>query len=68
MCVNTISECLELEQSLVSHHLKELYTCGLVERERRGKKNYYRVSKKEIIDLLNSAKEVGDSLEVCKNE
>ncbi len=65
MCVNSISECLKMEQSLVSHHLKELLRCGLVERERRGKKNYYKVSKKEIIELLESARKLGDSLEVC---
>ncbi len=38
------------EQSLVSHHLKELYQCGLVEKERRGKKNFYKVSKEEILE------------------
>ncbi len=68
MCVNSISECLELEQSLVSHHLKELYTCGLVTRERRGKKNYYKVSQKQVMDLLENAKELGDSLKVCKSD
>ncbi len=65
MCVNTISDCLNLEQSLVSHHLKELFRCGLVERERRGKKNFYSVADPKILELLEKAHELGDSLEVC---
>ncbi len=68
MCVNNISECLGLEQSLVSHHLRELYQCGLVERERKGKKNFYRISGMEIIELLKSASKLGDSLEECAND
>lgn len=62
-CVNEISECLELEQSLVSHHLKELMDCGLIEKKRDGKKIYYKVSEAEIIELLEKGKELGDKLE-----
>ena len=65
MCVDDISTCLELEQSLVSHHLRELLECGLLERERRGKKNIYRVTKTQVLTLLESAKELGDSLKGC---
>lgn len=65
-CVDTISRCLDLEQSLVSHHLRELRNCGLVEREKRGKKRYYKVSRKEIIELLEKAIELGDELEKCE--
>ncbi len=62
-CVNEISECLELEQSLVSHHLKELVDCGIVEKHRDGKKIYYQVSELKIIELLEKGKEIGDDLE-----
>lgn len=68
MCVNNISECLGLEQSLVSHHLKELYQCGLVDKNRNGKKMFYKVSRIEVIDLLKSARKLGDSLEECAND
>ncbi len=67
-CVNTITKCLNLEQSLVSHHLKQLSNCGLVEKERKGKKIFYKVSSEEVIDLLQSAKILGDDLGGCSNE
>lgn len=68
MCVDDISACLELEQSLVSHHLRELLDCGLLERERKGKKNFYRVKQPKVLTLLESAKELGDSLKGCGYE
>ncbi len=65
-CVNDIAGCLELEQSLVSHHLKELMECGLIEKKRKGKKIYYKVSEPEILELLEKGKELGDRLEeIC---
>ena len=63
--VDTICKCLDLEQSLTSHHLKKLSDCGLVKKERKGKKMYYKVSSDEIIDLLQAASELGDELEAC---
>ncbi len=36
-CVKEILECLDLEQSLTSHHLKELPECGLIEKKTRWK-------------------------------
>jgi len=62
-CVNEIAECLDLEQSLVSHHLKELVECGLIEKERDGKKMYYQVSKPAVLEILEKGKELGDKLE-----
>ncbi len=68
MCVDSICNCLDLEQSLVSHHLRELLDCGLLERERRGKKNFYRVAEPKVLDLLEKARELGDRLEGCSHE
>ena len=61
-CVNDLVERTKMEQSLVSHHLKSLRNCGLVERRKKGKKVLYRVSSSEIIDLLERIKEVSSTV------
>ena len=43
-----ISEKLGYEQSLVSHHLKRLETCGFVSFEQNGAERIYRLNKKTI--------------------
>jgi ArsR family transcriptional regulator len=42
-CVCHLTEALGLSQPTVSHHLKVLYDAGLLERERRGTRVYYRI-------------------------
>jgi ArsR family transcriptional regulator, arsenate/arsenite/antimonite-responsive transcriptional repressor len=42
-CVCNLVEPLGLSQPTVSHHLKILLDAGLLERDRRGSWNYYRV-------------------------
>lgn len=42
-CVCELVEPLGLKQPTVSHHLKVLTECGLLDRERRGSWVYYRV-------------------------
>ena len=41
VCVCDFEELLELKQSTVSYHLKQLLDAGLVEREKRGSYAYY---------------------------
>ena len=54
-CVCEIMEHLDMTQSLISHHLADLKTTGLVIDEKRGQKVYYRLTKfgSKIMVLLN---------------
>ena len=51
-CVYEIMDELDMEQSLLSHHLQGMRKCGLVLRRREGKKAMYRLADKSIIKLL----------------
>lgn len=53
-CVCEIMEHVELSQSLISHHLKDLKEADVVKDEKRGLYVYYSLTKKgkEITDLL----------------
>ena len=50
--VTDIADKLGLEQSLVSHHLKRLETCGFVKMEANGTERIYSLNKETIGDLL----------------
>jgi DNA-binding transcriptional ArsR family regulator len=50
--VSTIVEEMNLSQPLVSHHLKELRRCLLVNVERRGLFVYYEIADERIIDIV----------------
>lgn len=52
LCVNEIIGATELEQTLVSFHLKALRGCGLVSKRRDGKRIVYNVSHPEILETL----------------
>ena len=50
--VTEICKIIKLEQSLVSHHLKELEYHGMVFKERKGKFSFYDLNTKTIKPLL----------------
>jgi DNA-binding transcriptional ArsR family regulator len=56
--VSQIVEELELSQSLVSHHLKELKRTLLVNVERRGPFIYYEITDKKIVNILKHMDEL----------
>ncbi|MDD4898143.1 MAG: metalloregulator ArsR/SmtB family transcription factor [Methanocellales archaeon] len=62
MCVNDIIEQTNLEQTLVSFHLKALRKCGLVKSRRDGKKIIYKVTHKGVINALKFIKEVSSDV------
>lgn len=53
-CVCEIMEHVDLSQSLISHHLKDLKAIDIVQDEKRGLYVYYSLTKKgqKITDLL----------------
>ena len=50
-CVCDLNEAFELSQPTISHHLKVLHECGLLERSKRGVWVYYRVNPEPLADL-----------------
>ena len=62
LCVNDIIEQTNLEQTLVSFHLKALRGCGLVKSRREGKKIMYKISHQGVINTLKFVKEVASEI------
>lgn len=52
LCVNEISEKLDVSQSAISHQLKILRLSNLVKTEKNGKKVYYSISDNHIKIIL----------------
>jgi ArsR family transcriptional regulator len=50
-CVGDLTECFELSQPTISHHLKVLHEAGLLERTKRATWVYYRVRPTPLTDL-----------------
>jgi len=50
-CVCDLTECFELSQPTISHHLKVLHEVGLLDRSKRGTWVYYRVRPTALADL-----------------
>lgn len=53
-CVCDIWENLDLSQNLVSHHLKALKDCGILESKKQGLKTFYFINSKNIDKYLYS--------------
>ena len=52
LCVNEISEALDVSQSAISHQLKNLRSSNLVKTEKIGKNVYYAISDEHINIIL----------------
>jgi ArsR family transcriptional regulator len=57
--VGRLAETLEVEQSLLSHHLKVLREAGLVVADREGKSVLYRVAPTTKVEGLRTAINLG---------
>jgi DNA-binding transcriptional ArsR family regulator len=64
-CVCDIIKELEVEQSLISHHLRALRRCGLVKSVREGRKIRYKLVDQSIAELLANVGKVSSRLSKC---
>lgn len=67
-CVCDLTDCFELSQPTISHHLKVLHEVGLLDREKRGTWVYYRVRSAALTDLatlISPAAEPASSSRSC---
>jgi ArsR family transcriptional regulator len=59
LCVCHLAEDLEVQQSLISHHLRVLRDAGLVEGERWRYWTYYRLRPEAFSDAASVLRELG---------
>jgi len=60
--VGEIMKKLDKEQSLVSHHLKSLRECGLIESQVEGKKRIYKIKGEELPEFLKNIEKLSKKL------
>lgn len=64
LCVNDFVEKLEKDQPLISHHLRTLKKCGIVTSRDEGKKSMYKISNKQLSELIDSVTKVSKKMPV----
>ena len=57
LSVNEIIKALGEEQSRVSHNLRKLWACNLVNVKKEGKKRVYSLNNRAVLSILSLAKE-----------
>ena len=68
MSVNDLVSKLKKDQPLISHHLKSLKECKIVNSRENGKSSLYFISNKEISNLIIDIVKAGDKIAViCKD-
>ena len=50
---------LDIEQSVISYHLKNMRLVNLVNSNRKGTKIFYRIEHQEVVDIFNKIIELG---------
>lgn len=55
MCVAHLAEQVEMEQSALSHQLKNLKQAGLVKAEKSGKQVFYSLDDEHVLNIIKQA-------------
>ena len=65
-CVGELASVLNKEQSLISHHLKALKECNIVEDEQEAQKVYYKLTDVRLARLIIDSEALMKGLALCK--
>lgn len=61
-CVNEIAGNFKLSRPAISHHLKILKNCGIVQNEKVGQETYYFLALDNLVKML---RDLADAIETC---
>ena len=64
MCVGDFVSATKKDQPLISHHLRILRQCGIVRASADGKKMMYRISNRQLGDLITSVTRASKKMQV----
>jgi len=67
-CVGELTEALNKEQSLVSHHLRALKVCNIVRDRQEAQKIYYRITDGRIARLVLDSQALMQEILLCNCE
>ncbi len=65
-CVGEITEALNKEQSLVSHHLKALKECNIVVTRQEAQNIYYKLADPRLAELVFNSETLMKELSLCQ--
>lgn len=65
-CVGELASALNKEQSLISHHLRALKECNIVQDRQEAQKVYYELTDPRLAKLLIDCEALMKELSLCK--
>ena len=67
-CVGDIVGALDKEQSLVSHHLRAMKKCNIVQARQKAQKIYYKLADPRLAELVFNRESLMKELPLCKEK
>ena len=65
-CVGELAEVMNKEQSLISHHLRALKDCNIVQDRQEAQKVYYKLADSRLARLIIDSEALMTELSACK--